>query len=151
MGFRIYRTINTPGSDARLAAALRALSEYMHQEIYRDSEASQHRDDIPSDQIWQRMEHEVVEDMSTLNKVSPTAIQQHFQAWIESTGIENSASSRHRSCIVVDSEVVQNLLRLSLPSPLRREYKSFKAVKTLYVECTPDSTDYEPPYHEGWL
>jgi hypothetical protein len=106
-GFRIYRTVYTPGSDdgkqqrlsdregrkhrnygltgpSDFAAGLRIISAHLRKSCFRDADKG--GDDTPNQQLWQRMKNTIIDDRATFEGAPPSVIQQHFQAWIEQQG-----------------------------------------------------------------
>lgn len=182
-GYRVCRTGYTPESDKgrsarcqkdprtnhmltetlNLATGLEILSAHMRQGLFNSASEGDFPDDLPSQQLWQRIRTEVVEDRDDFENVPPTAIQKHFQAWIEEQGyhlpnakspdpsLELAGLSTHRFCIIIDAEALKNLLRFPLPPRFYIEIGNHVGVKVLDVECNADSCEYQPPFDEGWI
>jgi hypothetical protein len=135
----------------------------LRQGIFDDASGEDDLDDFPNQQLWQRMSTEVIEDREIFENVTPTAIQKHFQGWIEEQGyhlpnakspdssLELAGSSTHRFCIIIDAEALQNLLRFPLLPPSDIDPSEHLGVKVLDVECNADSSEYPPPFDQGWI
>lgn len=224
-GFRIYRTVYSPGSDADFEKALEILLAYMRFECFEDVVRSDDGDNSSSDisseelvyldtvkpvspgtlakqsdelyedyplpekqdddieaansetsdeeegeiiddrsngQLWSRLKNDVVQDPS-LDGISPAQLQPMFKQWVHASGAKASECSRYRFFIVMDSEVIENLLRVSLPIPKYLEDCEMYSVKVFDAEFNPSHVrlrnpeSYHPKYvarlskDEGWF
>jgi hypothetical protein len=144
---------------------MRILSAHLRSACFDEAESDDEKphDDLPNQQLWQRMKSEVIEDRALFDGAPPAAIQKHFHAWIDQQGfhlpgdespdpsLQPACSSTHRFCIIIDAEALRNLLRFPLRPTSDYDMDDHIGVKVLDVECHADSTDYPPPFEEGWL
>lgn len=199
-GFRIFRTVYSPGSDADFEKALETLLAYMRSECFEDVVRSndgdnsssddlspeerayvegaepmspgtlaKHGDDIDENyptlkeedlddeeikpeaddedegemidgrsnqQLWQRLRNDVVQNPS-YEGMSPAQLQPTFKRWVHASGARASESSRYRFFIIMDSEVIQKLLQVSLPLGEDFEDWEMYSVKVFDAEFNP--------------
>lgn len=75
-GFRIYRTTYTrPDSDSRFAKAIEVVNEYIRHECFSfdnngEPKEASHPDHLSSEQLWQRLRHDIIEDRELLEGAS---------------------------------------------------------------------------------
>lgn len=145
-GFRIYRTTYTkPNSDADFAKAIEVLNAYMRDECFSypegkddsDEEDKPRNDDKASQQLWQRLRNDIVQDRELLEGASqtPAKITKLAQDWVHShLGAKVYHSPRNRYFIVVDDEVIQHLLRLPMPPAYQSSVPAVYSVKVYDAE-----------------
>lgn len=151
-GYRIYRTTYSwPDSDSRFAKAIEVLNEYIRYECSsfdttkRPKEVS-HLDDKASEQLSQRLRHEIIENRELLEGASenPDRILKLVQDWVHVNRKASTRDSpRYRFFLVIDDEVIDHLLRL--PVPARLEFN----VPTVYSIKVYDARINSPPEFFG--
>jgi hypothetical protein len=136
-GFRIYRTTyDRSDSEARFAKALEVLNDYIRFKCFSHDE---HRpktispdDNTASEQLWQRLRNDIVEDRELLEGASktPAKILELAQNWVhlDRKGT-TSDSPRYRFFLVVDDEVIDHLLQLPIPAEHQRIVPFYYSVK----------------------
>lgn len=101
-----------------------------------DGDEGENIDDRSNYQLWQRLRNDVVQNPS-YEGMSPVELQPIFKRWIHASGARASESSRYRFFIIIDSEVIQNLLRVSLPLGECFEDWEMYSVKVFDAEFNP--------------
>jgi hypothetical protein len=123
-GFRIYRTTyKRPDSDARFAKAIEVLNEYVRFTCF-SADVNRPKtvppaDDKASEQLWQRLRHDIVEDHELLEGASetPAKILELAQNWVHLDRKATTGDSpRYRFFLVIDDEVIDHLIRLPMPA-----------------------------------
>jgi hypothetical protein len=167
-GYRIYRTTyNRSDSDSRFAKAIEALNEYIRYECSsfdttnRPKEVS-HLDVKASEQLSQRLRHEIIEDRELLEGASQDVLKL-AQDWVHVGQKATTRNSpRYRFVLVVDDEVIDHLLQLPIPARLEFNIPAVYSVKVydLRVDSPPEFSDYvsdsdsddypEEPFWEGF-
>jgi hypothetical protein len=136
-GFRIYRTTyNAPNSDARFAKALEVLNDYIRFSCFSRDENKPETippdDNTASEQLWQRLRHDIVEDRELLEGASetPAKILEVAQNWVHlDRKATTSDGPRYRFFLVVDDEVIDHLLQLPMPAEPQRSVPWIYSVK----------------------
>jgi len=169
-GYRIYRTTyKRPDSDSRFAKAIQVLNEYIHYECSSFDTLNRpkglaHLDAKASEQLWQRVRHDIIEDCELLEGASedPNKILKLAQEWVH---LDQKARTRdhprYRFVLVIDDEVIDHLLRLPMPATIEFTIPMLYAVKVYDVqvnsppefsgcESESDSDEYEDPAWEGF-
>ena len=136
-GFRIYRTTyNAPDSDARFAKALEVLNDYIRFRCFsrdeRRSGSISPDDNTASEQLWQRLRHDIVEDRELPEGAleTPAKILEVAQNWVHlDRKATTSDSPRYRFFLVVDDEVIDHLLQLARRAEHQRSVPWIYSVK----------------------
>lgn len=150
-GFRIYRTTYyQPDSDAKFAKAIEVLNEYIRFECFsRDGDRPgtvPPADGKASEQLWQRLRHDIVEDRELLEGASktPSKILELAQHWIHFDRKATTRNSpRYRFFLVIDDEVIDHLLQLPMPASKKR------IIPALYSVTVYDARHNSPPEFSG--
>jgi hypothetical protein len=148
-GFRIYRTTYAKSnSDADFARAIEVLNEYIRWECFTCDEGD--RDpaelDKAKNQVWQRLDNEVVQDRELLEGASPAKILEVARDWVASIpNVTLVSTSRHRYCIVIDDKVIEHLLQLPMPAAYRRNIPGVYSVKVYDLTFGVPDTYYGAP------
>jgi hypothetical protein len=154
-GFRIYRTTyNAPDSDARFANALEVLNDYIRFSCFkRDPHKPEWippDDNTASEQLWQRLRHDIVEDPELLEGASetPAKILELAKDWVHlDQKATTSDGPRYRFFLVVDDEVIEHLLRLPMPAEHQRSVPWIYSVKVYDARHGPLS-EFSDDGHE---
>lgn len=127
-GLRIYRTsYSEPNADAEFNRAVDVLHSYMREEIFYDFEnhgepwvkkdpnVNDGLDDAPQEQLWERLQNDIVQDREVLEGASPARLSELHHEWLESRGGKTMNNCRNRYSLILDEEVIDNLLFLPVP------------------------------------
>jgi hypothetical protein len=147
-GYRIYRTTYLrPDSDTRFATALEVINEYIRYECSNFDttnrpESVQNLEAKASEQLRQRLEHDIVQDRELLEGASedPDKILQLAQDWVH---LDQKATTgdgpRYRFFLVIDDEVIDHLLLLPMPANPRFNIPTLYSVKVYDARTGPPS------------
>jgi hypothetical protein len=151
-GFRIYRTTyKRPDSDSRFAKAIEVLNEYVRYECFSfdntgEPKEASHPDSKASEQLWQRLRHDVIEDRELLEGASehPDKILKLAQDWVHLDRKATTGDSpRYRFFLVIDDEVIDQLLQLPMPARVTLNVPALYSVKVF------DARFNSPPEFSG--
>jgi hypothetical protein len=145
-GYRIYRTTYAkPNSDADFARAIEVLNEHIRWECF-SSDKSDRDLSKAKNQVWQRLDNEVVQDRELLEGASPAKILEVARDWVASIpNVTLVSTPRHRYCIVIDEEAIQHLLKLPMPAVRERTIPSVYSVKVFDTTFGVPETYYGAP------
>jgi len=145
--FRIYRTTyNKPNSDANFARAIDILKDYTRLECFNYCEGDrdlEYVDGKANRQLWQRLKHEIIQDLDLLASKSPAELLKLHQDWVHShAGAKVTDHSKHRYFLVVDDEVINHLLQLPMPGEYEQSIPAAYSVKLYDAWSKPSSEFY---------
>lgn len=153
-GFRIFRTTYKQ-PDVKFTEAIGILNEYIRYECFSYTDDGRHRGTIPhppldvkaNDQLWQRLNNEVVEDGELLENATPDKILSLAQAWAHCDRKARTADDpRYRFFLVIDDEVIEHLLQLPTPATYANTKLSIPMVYSVKVY---DARFNSPPQFSG--
>ena len=102
-------------------------------------------DDRSNQQLWQRLKNDVEQDPS-LEGAAPAQLQAFFKQWIYARNANRFGSSRYRFFIIMDSEVISKLVRISLPLPKYLDIDRLDhSVKVFDAEFNPKHSQLRNP------
>lgn len=174
-GYRIYRTTYLRlDSDARFAKAIEVLNEYIRYECSSFDTTKRPKkvsrlDTKAAEQLWRRLQHEIIEDQELLEGASkdPDKILRLAQDWVHlNQKAKTGDSPRYRFFLVIDDEVIDHLLRLPMPATIEFTVPMVYSVKVYdaRVDSPPefsggesdsdsDAASEDPDWEgfEGWF
>ncbi|EGX89975.1 hypothetical protein CCM_08229 [Cordyceps militaris CM01] len=124
-GYTIFRTVYTPGSDERVAAALERLAVYARQFVTHDTQLHPRGpggatpfDTGPNEALIGRYYSELVEDEQSLADLGESEVGERFDAWIAQHRSRpgRERNTRFEFCLMLDEESLDNILALP-PDP----------------------------------
>ncbi len=147
-GYTIFRTVYTPGSDERIAAALERLTVYARYFVTHDTQLHERvrgRDNPvdarPNEELIRRYYTEMVEDEQSLAGISESEVGERFDAWVaqhrnrpRAQGTFRERNTRFEFCMMLDEESLDNILALP-QDPYAAQVGSYSADEDDEDEC----------------
>lgn len=152
--FKIYRTTYKE-PDAKFAEAIRILNEWIHYECFSYTDDGRHQGTIPhppldvkaNGQLWQRLNHEVVEGRELIEDATPDKVLGLAQAWVHSDRKATTGDNpRYRFFLVIDDEVLDHLLQLPT---LATSANANPSIPMVYSVKVYDARFNSPPESSG--
>jgi hypothetical protein len=147
-GYRIYRTTYLRhDSDTRFAKAIEVINEYIRYECStfdttNRPKSVEHLDAKASEQLRQRLKHDILEDRELLEGASenPDKILKLAQDWVHlDQKAKTGDSPRYRFFLVIDDEAIDHLLQLPMPARPRFNIPTVYSVKVYDARVGPPS------------